>query len=267
MKPIILLLGVLFSSTILLAGCSSLQRPTSFNSPDSQADLDFESMLDDQVGRLGNDLQQNSDELELKNQLQEKVTVAAAEDFYYPIQNYQEHVTRKPFGQFIADDGSDRFSGYHTGDDIEVADVNVEVPVYAVTDAKITTKEFVSGYGGVLILEFQDTDEEPYHAIYGHLDLASVAHDVGDVVVKGELLGNLGDHQSTETDGERKHLHFGLYPYSSTELFAGYVQDDADLAAWINPSEFLREHYAQAPEENIESDISDAINDIVSPVD
>lgn len=265
MKRIIFSVCILVGSAILLSGCSSLQRPTLSNSSNNQED--FESMLDDEVDNLGDDLQQNSDDLEFKNALQKKVDVAAAEDYYYPIQNYQEHITRKPFGQFIPNDGSDRFSGYHTGDDIEVTDVNVEVPVYAVTDAKITTKEFVSGYGGVLILEFQDADDVVYHAIYGHIDLASIVHEVGDAVVKGEMLGNLGDHQSAETDGERKHLHFGLYQYGNTELFAEYVQDDADLAAWINPSQFLREHYAQAPEVNIENDISDAINDIVNPVD
>lgn len=265
MKRIIFSLCILLGSTILLSGCSSLQRPTFSNSSQTQAD--FQSTLDEEVDNLGKDLQRNSDELVLKNQMQEKVAIVAAEDYYYPIQNYQEGVIRKLFAQFIPNDGSDRFSGYHTGDDIEVTDVNAEVPVYAITDAKITTKELVNGYGGVVILEFQDIDEQIYHAIYGHLDLASIVHEVGDVVVKGELLGNLGDHQSAETDGERKHLHFGLYPYSSTELFAGYVQDDADLAVWTDPSKFLLDHYAQEPEVSLENDISDAINDIVNPVD
>lgn len=265
MKRIIFSLAILLGGVILLSGCSSLQRPAFSNQSETQED--FQSMFDDEVDSLGNDLQKNSDELVLKNQLQEKVAVAAAEDYYYPIQNYQENATRKSFGQFIPNDGNDRFSGYHTGDDIEVTDITVEVPVYAITDARITTKEFVSGYGGVLILEFQDADEEIYHAIYGHLDLTSIAHEIGDVVVKGEVLGNLGDHQSIETDGERKHLHFGLYQYASTELFAGYVQDDADLAAWINPADFLRNHYAKDPEVDLENDISNAINGIVNPVD
>ncbi len=262
MKHTIVWLGICLSTTVFVAGCTSLQRPAISNATANQQDP--QELFDIEVANLGNDLQQNSDELGLKSELQEQVNMVAAEDFYYPMSDYQKNTTRKIFGQFIPDDGSDRFTGYHTGDDIEVTDVTLEVPVYALADAKLVHKEYVSGYGGVMILEFQDADEEIYHALYGHIDLASVTHSIGDIVVKGEQLGNLGDDTSTETDGERKHLHFGVYAFNGTELYAGYVQDDVDLAAWINPSEFLRTHYAQEPGPVSETDISDAIGDIIT---
>ena len=69
---------------------------------------------------------------------------------------------------------------------------------------------------------------------------------LGDAVAGGTQLGVLGDDQSEQTDGERKHLHFGLYPYTSTELYAGYVANDADLVNWVNPADWLRTHGATA---------------------
>lgn len=192
----------------------------------------------DSVADLGNTL-------ELESQVQNLFAEAdqASSDFVYPIANYTTARTKKVFGQYIAPDSGDRFSGYHTGDDIEVADVAAPAPVYALTSATLVQKQTISGYGGVVILEFVD-QTVTYHALYGHVNLSSVTAAVGDTVVGGAQLGVLGDDQSDQTDGERKHLHFGLYEYSGTELYAGYVADDADLANWVNPSDWLRDQAA-----------------------
>lgn len=246
----------------IVTGCSRIQPATETQITTTQ--LDPQLVFDSEVNSLGSDLQQNSDELILKNRLQDEVAIVASQAFYYPMVDYQQHISRKAFGQFIPDDGTDRFTGYHTGDDIEVSDVTAEVPVYAITDALVTSKQYVSGYGGVVIIEFEDAEGDVYHALYGHVDLASVPFEVGESVARGDQLAVLGDHESAETDGERKHLHFGIYAYASTELYAGYVQDDADLVAWENPSQFLRDRYAQAPVANLEADISAAINSIIN---
>lgn len=253
------------SVVVATAGCSRLQPATENNVSTIQPNpqLTFDNELDS----LGSALEQNSDELILKNRLQDEVATVAAEAFYFPMPNYQQNITRKAFGQFIPDDGTDRFTGYHTGDDIEVSDVTAEVPVYAMTDALVTSKQYVSGYGGVVIIEFEDSEGDVYHALYGHVDLASVPFEVGDAVARGEQIAILGDHESAETDGERKHLHFGIYAYANTELYAGYVEDDADLVAWENPSQFLRDRYAKEPAVDLEADISAAIDDIVNSID
>lgn len=183
--------------------------------------------------------------IELESQLQNLFGEATdtSANFVYPVANYTTARTKKVFGQYIAPDSGDRFSGYHTGDDIEVADLAATVPVYALTTATVVQKQTISGYGGVVILEFVD-QAITYHALYGHLNLTSVNVVVGDTVNSGTQLGVLGDDQSEQTDGERKHLHFGIYPYTGTELYAGYVANDADLVNWLNPADWLRSHNA-----------------------
>lgn len=190
-----------------------------------------------------NSIEDLGNTIELESQLQNLFgeTTDASADFVYPVANYTTARTKKIFGQYIAPDSGDRFSGYHTGDDIEVADLAATVPVYALTTATVVQKQTVGGYGGVVVLEFVDQDIT-YHALYGHLNLTSVNVAVGDTVNSGIQLGVLGDDQSEQTDGERKHLHFGIYPYTGTELYAGYAADDADLVNWDNPADWLRDH-------------------------
>ncbi len=223
---------------MVLAGCT---LPVLQKSSSTTVIADPIKQFQQQAEDLGNTI-------ELESQMQNLfASQAKSEDvnFTYPIEAYTTARTQKTFGQYIEPDSGDRFSGYHTGDDVEVSDRSVEVPVYVLADAMVIQKQVVSGYGGVVILEFT-ADAVTYHALYGHLDLASVTAEVGDQLKQGDQLGVLGEDQSTETDGERKHLHFGLYPYTGTELYAGYVQNNADLVHWINPADFLREHQAIA---------------------
>lgn len=252
--------------SMVVAGCVNIPTRPTLNT--NTANQNFETVFNSEVELLGTELQEASDELIFKNSLQDEVTTISEQNYYYPMADYQKNLIRKPFGQFIPNDGSDRFYGYHTGDDIEVVDLSAEVPVYALTDAKIVRLQFISGYGGVLILEFSDRDDVTYHALYGHIDLTSVPFTVGQAVRKGEQIAILGDHESVETDGERKHLHFGIYPFSATELYAGYVGTDSDLIGWSNPADFLRSHYAQEPGAVDESsDISETLDDVLGSVD
>lgn len=183
-------------------------------------------------------------ENELRNVLQ--TNIASTQAYAYPMQNYTTHKTRKVFGQYIDPSSDDRYSGYHTGDDIEATDITIEIPFFALTDAIVLRKETISGYGGVLILEFVDSGIT-YQALYGHVDISSITVEVGDTVSAGQRLGVLGDDQSTETDGERKHLHFAIYPATGSVLYAGYTTNDADLQQWVNPSDFLRNVGAVEP--------------------
>lgn len=229
MKPRLLGVGLTIALA-LVTGCASVSPNLVTTSPQQ----DFQ----EQVAALGSHLELESDLRSLFDGVS-----AVATTYVYPIDSYTTNRTVKVFGQYIAPDSADRFAGYHTGDDVEVTDLAAVVPVYALTTAIIIQKQTVSGYGGVVILEFVDAGTT-YHALYGHLNIDSVSAVVGDNVTGGTELGVLGDDRSDQTDGERKHLHFGIYPYNGTELYAGYVDDDADLANWLNPADFLRNHQA-----------------------
>jgi murein DD-endopeptidase MepM/ murein hydrolase activator NlpD len=150
-----------------------------------------------------------------------------------PIANYVTNRTVKRFGQYV----HDRFTGYHTGDDVEVADKTQPVPVYAIADGKVRLVKWASGYGGVMVVAFQLGGKQ-INAIYGHLKLSSVTLKVGDPVTQGQTLALLGDDRSHETDGERKHLHFGLYEGTVLKI-TGYVATKTDLKAWIDPQIFF----------------------------
>jgi len=220
--------------SLFVAGCS-YNQPTQVPTADP-----FES-FQEQIQGFDQSL---TIESELRNVIDQDT--APTSDYVYPMEDYVTLRTKKVFGQFIAPDSGDRFSGYHTGDDIEVVDVAAEVPFYALADATVLRKETVGGYGGVLIVEFVDNGTT-YQALYGHVDLNSINAAVGESVTKGARLGVLGDDLSSETDGERKHLHFALYPSTGTVLYAGYTANDADLQQWVNPSDFLREAQAVVP--------------------
>lgn len=156
--------------------------------------------------------------------------------FIEPIDEFYERITKKSFGLKVDPSDSpvqpERFSGYHTGVDVEYDDVDGEVDVVSINDGKVVFKDWVSGYGGVVMIEHSDMT-----ALYGHLDIDSVEFEVGDQIYKRDKIGVLGEGYSGETDGERKHLHFGLLNGSSRVL-AGYVQSEAELAKWIDPLAF-----------------------------
>lgn len=159
----------------------------------------------------------------------------------FPIENYETGRTFKSFGEYI----QDRFRGYHTGEDIEIAleDRDREISVVSIADGVIKEKRKTSGYGGVVVVE-HTIGGTTVRAIYGHLDLGSVGKNVGESLEMGESIGNLGNHESVETDGERKHLHFALHR-GAGETIAGYVSAPEDLTEWINPHDFFAENDLQ----------------------
>lgn len=150
-----------------------------------------------------------------------------------PIAEYIERRTYKGFGEYI----QDRFTGYHVGDDIEYADVEADVPVQSIADGTIVKKGDVSGYGGVIVINHVIQGEH-ISAIYGHLDLASSDLKEGDAVTRGQFIGNLGDHESEETDGERKHLHFAVY-FGDDVRLSGYEPTAEGVKDWVNPQNFF----------------------------
>jgi murein DD-endopeptidase MepM/ murein hydrolase activator NlpD len=159
-------------------------------------------------------------------------------DFVLPIDNFISGQTKKKFGQYITPATSpvqpEKFTGYHTGVDIEVPQDETDVPVFALADGNVLFVGRVNGYGGVIIMQFIYQDQS-YTALYGHIRLSSSSLKQGDQVMRGQQLAVLGSPNSAETDGERKHLHFAIHQGTALE-YRGYVQKPAELSNWLDPN-------------------------------
>ena len=155
---------------------------------------------------------------------------------YLPVRNFYKNQSLNLFGTY----NTGKFTGFHTGVDIEVSsdDLYAEVPVYSFYDGVVRKVEWASGYGGVVIIE-HNLGQIDLMGIYGHLRLKGVAIKEGERVTSGAVIGYLGNGYTNETDGERKHLHFGLYKGSVADI-RGYVTDKKDLDAWLDPTRFMR---------------------------
>lgn len=160
-----------------------------------------------------------------------------------PLDRVAERVSKKMFGTKVTPNDSpiqpERFSGYHTGWDFEIFpnELDQEVAVTTFCGGKLKVKETAGGYGGLVVQEC-NLDSSAMTVIYGHLKLASITAKVGEYLAPGTQLGLLGDDKSLETDGERKHLHFGLHKDSTINI-RGYVDSQTELASWLNPKDFL----------------------------
>ena len=75
--------------------------------------------------------------------------------------------------------------------------------------------------------------------IYGRLRLSSVSVAVGKNLVAGQQFAVLGSGNTTETDGERTHLHLGMHRGSAIDI-RGYGATKADLSGWLDPAQVLQ---------------------------
>lgn len=161
-----------------------------------------------------------------------------------PITGGLNRVTKKTFGLYVSPGNSpvspEKFTGFHTGIDFETTpeEQSIDVPIYAACDGKLLLKKYASGYGGVAaqscVLNNQDVT-----LIYGHLRTSSIIPNIGDKLKAGQQIAVLGTGYSSETDGERKHLHFGIHQGATINIL-GYVQRQGDLSGWLDPTQYLR---------------------------
>lgn len=162
-----------------------------------------------------------------------------------PARGFFAAITKKPFGIFVTPENSpvspERFRGFHTAADAELP---ADTPVFAIADGAVVRSGRVSGYGGFVAIEHQRGSER-FVSIYGHLDPARLPAR-GARVRAGEEIGVLGAAFSDATDGERAHLHFGIYTGPSVDV-AGYVSSRDDLSPWRDPVSFLRAENAREP--------------------
>ena len=163
---------------------------------------------------------------------------------FEPLTNSLARITKKPFGIYITPQTSpvqpEKFRGYHTGADFEIFDdeIDKEVPVSAVCAGPLLLKRTATGYGGVAVQACQ-LEGNDVTVVYGHLKFSSISPKIGDQIEQGQKLGILGKGYSTETDGERKHLHLSIHKGKSVVLL-GYVQNKNELNNWLDPAIYLK---------------------------
>jgi murein DD-endopeptidase MepM/ murein hydrolase activator NlpD len=149
-----------------------------------------------------------------------------------PIAEFKQRGNKKLFGSYITPQNSpikpEKFTGFHTGIDIEYEDISANVPIYSIAEGQVIYSGHVNGYGGLIAIQYPQ-----YIGIYGHLKPSSLVSNKS-VVKKGDIIGILGQTYSTETDGERKHLHFAVLKGPKLD-FRGYVQNQSELSLWIDP--------------------------------
>jgi murein DD-endopeptidase MepM/ murein hydrolase activator NlpD len=143
-------------------------------------------------------------------------------------------ISRDQYSDYICP-GQTMKAGYHTAADAEVTqeEINQDVPVYAIADGVVREAKEVSGYGSVIIIQFNVAGND-YAALYGHINIATFTVSVGDSVTKGQKLALLGSQCSAENGNVRKHLHFGVHKGSGIDI-RGYVPDTTTLSKWLDP--------------------------------
>jgi len=172
-----------------------------------------------------------------------KTTSSTSAQLSNPVSGGLVRVTKKPFGIYITPQTSpvqpEKFTGYHTGIDFETtpAEQNIDVPVLAACDGKLLLKKYASGYGGVAVQACL-LNGANVTIIYGHLRLSSITPNIGDTLKAEQQIAVLGTGYSAETNGERKHLHFGIHKGAAINIL-GYVQKQADLGGWLDPAKYL----------------------------
>lgn len=175
-------------------------------------------------------------------------TEVFASSWYFPLEKYSQRQKYKKFGQYISPEfylGQEslypnKFLGYHAGDDLEILpnELNQKVPVYAISGGIITYFGKIQGYGGLIL---EQLPNQNLTVLYGHLNLQEIILQVGDKVSPGQKIAYLGHAFSTDSGGERKHLHFGIYRGNGL-YFKGYETDLNILnSKWLNPDAFLKD--------------------------
>ena len=154
----------------------------------------------------------------------------------FPIAEYASRITVNAFGE----QSQVTLEGYHVGDDVEYTNTDREVSVFAIADGVLTRKEWIKGYGGVLVVT-HTIEGKALSVIYGHVDLSSVSLNAGEKVLKGQQIAYLGEGGTPETDSERKHLHFAMYEGADSRI-QGYEPSAEKLEEWVNPYDFFTQY-------------------------
>ncbi|HTK59991.1 MAG TPA: M23 family metallopeptidase, partial [Candidatus Baltobacteraceae bacterium] len=161
-----------------------------------------------------------------------------------PISDALSRVTKKPFGIEIHPETSpvpgDKFNGFHVGVDFETfpEEQDIDVPISAACAGPLLFKKQAQGYGGVAVQRCV-LDGRSVSVIYGHMRLSSIEAVAGDRFIPGQRIGVLGTGYSAETNGVRKHLHFGIRDSATSTDIRGYVPKEEDEAGFLDALDYM----------------------------
>lgn len=168
----------------------------------------------------------------------------------YPTDQYSKRLSKNPYGTFYPSSsphtldsdvcpGAIKYSGYHTGDDLEtfVDEKNSAVSVHSIYNGTVLKAQNVSGYGGIIVILYNINGQD-YTAYFGHIDLSTAQVKSGSYVNTGDKLAELAAACSGANDNVRKHLHFAIHRGSQID-YKGYVTTKSALGAWVDPKSFL----------------------------
>jgi len=147
-------------------------------------------------------------------------------------------------------------SKWHLGDDCTAV---AGTKVYAISNGIVRHAnyhgpywkdgKYFRNYGGMYIIE-HDVSSEKVCALYVHMKFTTFTKTVGQEVVMGECLGEVGNQQQNGDYSE--HFHFGIrkgeYPQNPNEyiygdwIFSGYTSNESVLDSWYSPSTFIAQH-------------------------
>lgn len=170
--------------------------------------------------------------------------LSVREVFATPIPDAAARVTKKPFGLYVSPKDSpvspERFTGYHAGVDFETTPEEqvVDVPFFAICTGPLLEKRTATGYGGV-VAQACTFAGRSVSVIYGHIKLPSVTVAVNKRILMGQRIGVLGNGFTTQTGGERKHLHVGVYIGPSSTI-RGYEPTLGALSSWMNVVDYFK---------------------------
>ncbi len=137
-----------------------------------------------------------------------------------------------------------RYDQYHAGEDWQLVRgrSNLGVPVYAIGHGRVTYAQPL-GWGrdqGVIIIEHTFADNSRVLSFYGHMEPESVNLGVGDCVVRGQKIAEIGNPRTPP------HLHFEIRTHMPDEPGPGYWPVDPTEAGWLPPSQFVWENRVAA---------------------
>ncbi|MCA9978512.1 MAG: peptidoglycan DD-metalloendopeptidase family protein [Anaerolineales bacterium] len=138
------------------------------------------------------------------------------------------------FGRFRS-----RYDQYHAGEDWQLVRgrSNLGKPVYAIGHGRVTYAN-PNGWGrdkGVIIIRHTFADGSTVLSFYGHMDPPSVTLRVGDCVVRGQKIAEIGEPRTPP------HLHFEIRTHMPEEPGPGYWPTDPTEVGWLPPSQFIWE--------------------------
>ena len=127
-----------------------------------------------------------------------------------------------------------RYNQHHAGEDWWAANRSSTFGerVYSIGHGRVTYSQPL-GWGrdqGVIIIQHRLGDGRNLLSFYGHLDPASFLVRVGDCVVRGQQIAQIGQPRTSP------HLHFEIRTHAPDATLGGYWPTDPTTAGWLPPS-------------------------------